>query len=119
VTHYEQIERWWEIVSSAYLMVGLQFDGLDGNGCSNPEPLLEKFQEHSCWKSSKSWTSRLRNLQLIIEPFVCFCLLKSWLVVFEIPSLEHGFAHLIAILNQFVGWQPQPINLDNRHFSSA
>lgn len=24
VTHYSQIERWWEIVSSAYLMVSLQ-----------------------------------------------------------------------------------------------
>lgn len=119
VTHYEQIERWWEIVSSAYLMVGLQFDGLNGNGCSNPEPLLKRFQEHSCWKSSKSWTSRLHNLQLIIEPFVCFCLLKSWLVVFEIPSLKRGFAHLIAILNHFVGWQPQRSNLDNRSFSSA
>ncbi|KAM3096831.1 hypothetical protein ACKFKF_21730 [Phormidesmis sp. 146-12] len=119
VTHYEQIERWWEIVSSAYLMVSLQFDGLDGNECSNPDPLLEKFQEHPCWQSSKSWTSRLHNLRLIIEPFICFYLLKSWLFVFEIPFLEQGFAHLIAILNQFRGWQSQRSNLDNHYFSSA
>ena len=30
VTQYIQIERWWEIVSSAYLMVSLQFWGLAG-----------------------------------------------------------------------------------------
>lgn len=29
LTHYDQIERWWEVVSSAYLMVSLQFNGLD------------------------------------------------------------------------------------------
>lgn len=28
-THSNQIHRWWEVISSAYLMVSLQFNGLD------------------------------------------------------------------------------------------
>jgi hypothetical protein len=119
VTHYKQIERWWEVVSSAYLMVSLQFYGLDSDGDSLEEPWLEKFREHSCWQSSRGWTSRLHNLQLIIQPFICFCLLKSWLAVFEISQLERGFSRLIAILNQFLGWKIQPNDTNNHYFSSA
>lgn len=119
VTHYKQIERWWELVSSAYLMVSLQFYGLDSDGDVSEEPLLDKFREHSCWQSSRCWTSRLHNLQLIIQPFMCFCLLKSWLTVFEIPQLERGFSRLIAMLNQFLGWKIQPHDTNNHYFSSA
>lgn len=119
VTHYEQIERWWEIVSSAYLMVSLQFQGLDGNSSLRSEPLLEKLREHRCWQTSRSWTSRLHNLQLIIQPLICFCLLKPWLAVFEIRHLERGFSHLIMILNQFLGWQPQASDSNECYFSSA
>ena len=119
VTHYEQIERWWEIVSSAYLMVSLQFNGLDSNDDLSPDLLLEKFQEHSCWQSSKCWTSRLHNLQLIIAPFIYCCLLKPWLKVFEIPHLKQGFSRLIAVLNQFLGWQLNQQHADSSFFSSA
>jgi hypothetical protein len=103
--HYAQIERWWEIVSSAYLMVSLQFDGLNSDNAATQEPLLEKFRTHACWQSSSSWTSRFHNLQLIIEPYVYFCLLKPWLSAFAVPSLERGFLDLIRMLNQFSGWQ--------------
>ena len=103
--HYAQIERWWEIVSSAYLMVSLQFYGLSSDNDAIEEPLLKKLRAHSYWQSSSSWTSRFHNLQMLIQPYICFCLLKSWLAVFEIPQLERGFSRLIAILNQFLGWQ--------------
>lgn len=39
VTHYEQIERWWEMISSAYLMVSLQFYGL-GN---EPPAVVDEY----------------------------------------------------------------------------
>jgi hypothetical protein len=45
VTQYAQIERWWEIVSSAYLMVSLQFEGLDSDNDAPSDSLLEKFQQ--------------------------------------------------------------------------
>lgn len=66
VTHYAQIERWWEIVSSAYLMVSLQFDRLNSADDATQEPLIEEFRAHACWQASSSWTSRFHNLQLII-----------------------------------------------------
>jgi SRSO17 transposase len=119
VTHYGQIERWWEIVSSAYLMVSLQFDGL--NSCPNvsEEPLLEKFRTHAFWQSSSSWTSRLHNLQLVIQPYIYFCVLKPWLSVLAVPSLEQGFSYLIRMLNQFSGWQHCRTLSVSSNFSSA
>ncbi len=111
--------HWWEIVSSAYRLVSLQYQGLDSNRDLMREPLLEKFQAHSCWQSSSRWTSQLHNLQLLIEPFVCFCLLKPWLSGFDIPQLERGFSCLIATLNQFLGWSMRDNNSSKFLFSSA
>ena len=119
VTHYTQIERWWEIVSSAYLMVSLQFSGLNSGNAAPQEPLIEKFRTHACWHSSYSWTSRFHNLQLLIQPYVYFCLLKPWLSVFAVPLLEQGFSYLIRMLNQFSGWQHRIAPSQNSSFSSA
>jgi SRSO17 transposase len=119
VTHYEQIERWWELVMSAYLMVSLQFHGLDGKCDSKTEPLLEKFQDHPYWQSSSCWTSRLHNLQLLIGPFIYFCLIHAWLSVFDIPHLKRGFSRLISVLNQFRGWQLNGPLSDDSYLSSA
>ncbi|MBD2034465.1 hypothetical protein H6F76_05370 [Leptolyngbya sp. FACHB-321] len=95
MTHYIQIERWWESVSSAYLLVSLPCSGLNSGKAAPQEPFIEKFRAHACWHSSCSWTSRFHNLQLMIQPYVYFCLLKPWLLVF-------------ALLLAFYGWQGQP-----------
>ena len=110
VTHYAQIERWWEIVSSAYLMVSLQFWGL-----GNERPtvldeeqldLLTRFRQHRYWNEPQGWKRRLNNVQLLIQPFIYFCSIKPWLAVFDIPDLRHGFMSLIDHINQFPGWLP-------------
>lgn len=118
VTHAAQIERWWGIVSSAYLMVSLQFNGLNSGDDATQEPLLEKFRLHSCWQSSSSWT-RYHNLQLLIQPYLYYCLLKPWLSVFTAPSLERGFSSLSRLLNQFSGWQHRRTLNECALFSSA
>ena len=50
VTHYEQIERWWEIVMSAYLMVSLHTPPLRPEGTPAPEysddPVVSAFLKH-------------------------------------------------------------------------
>jgi len=38
LTHYNQIQRWWEVILSAYLMVSLQFNGLDSGASQNADP---------------------------------------------------------------------------------
>lgn len=120
VTHYAQIERWWEIVSSAYLMVSLQFWGL-----GNERPavldeaqldLLARFRQHRYWNEVQGWKRRLNNVQLLIQPFIYFCSIKPWLAVFDIPDLQHGFMSLIERINQFPGWLPRATS---QHFSSA
>jgi hypothetical protein len=39
--------------------------------------------------------------------------------VFEIPSLQRGFAKLIHLLNQFPGWFPTVVPATSQRFSSA
>lgn len=120
VTHYAQIERWWEVVSSAYLMVSLQFWGLG----EEPPPLLDedqldlltRFRQHPYWNEPQGWKRRLNNLRLLIQPFIFFCSIQPWLDVFEIPGLHSGFVRLIQCINQFSGWLPHPVP---HRFSSA
>ena len=123
VTHYEQIERWWEMVSSAYLMVSLQFQGLDDevSGILDESQLnlLTRFVQHPRWNQPKGWKRRLNNVQLLIQPFIFFCLLKPWLRLFEVPALQRGFAKLLNIINQFPGWLPLAPLVPLRQFSSA
>jgi hypothetical protein len=107
LTDYHQIEKWWEIVMSTYLMVSLHSELL-GNSSS---PTLEKFAAHPWWDQGKGWKNLLNNLRLILQPFHSFNLIKPWLKVFPIPQLSLGFPRLIALMNTFsnplflTGWQ--------------
>ena len=98
MTHYEQIEKWWEMVMSAFLMVSLFADAFN-NSC----PLAhQQFAQHPWWNNQSGWKHLLNNLRLIIQPLICFNWLKRWLEVFPIASLQFGFEQLIGRMNQFV-----------------
>ena len=105
VTHSAQIERWWEIVSSADLMVSLQFWGLGNQSPTVLDEeqldLLTRFGQHRHIIEPQGWKRRLNNVQLLIQPFIYFCSIKPWLAVFNIPDLQQGFASLIERINQF------------------
>lgn len=97
VTNYKQIERWWEIVMSAFTMVSLFADAFNSE-C----PLSEQvFRQHPWWDNQRGWKNLLNNLRLVIEPWIAFNHLKQWLTVFFIPTLEQGFAQLIERMHQF------------------
>ena len=49
VTSYTQIQKWWEIVMSAYLMVSLHSDRINQSLSSIPE----KVQQHELWDFKK------------------------------------------------------------------
>lgn len=112
VTNYEQIERWWEIVCSAYLMVSLQFNGLqaEANQAVDPQQveLLNNLSKHPWWSLGNGWKHRLNNLQLIIQPLIYFCLLKPWFNIFENWHIRIGFSWLIESMNSFIGYVPTP-----------
>lgn len=110
LTDYEEIEKWWEIVFSAYLMVSLQskvFPDLDPEKTDvKSNPILGKFTQHPWWNQEQGWKNVLNNLRLIIQPFVFFCSISPWLKVFPIPCLRRGFLALIALMNEFNAYLP-------------
>jgi SRSO17 transposase len=110
VTDYHQIEKWWEIAFSAYLMVSLQSE-IFKKLCTIEEntPLstfVDSFRLHRWWQNETGWKNVLNNLRLIIQPKIFLCLLTPWLEVFPIPKLSIGFLHLINIMNEFKPYLP-------------
>ena len=96
VTNYAQIQKWWELVMSAYLLVCLHSKTF--NPLVIPTP--EIYQKHDWFDFGKGGKSHLNNIQLILTPCICFNAINKWLKVFPINHLSLGFAKLISLMNQ-------------------
>lgn len=107
VTDYAVIEKWWEVIMSAYLMVALHTPPLRPEGTVPPEldesEVVSAFVQHCDWTLGQGWKTWLNNLRLILLPWVSANLLRPWQRVFPIPELERGFDVLIELMNQFRG----------------
>ncbi|NES93160.1 IS701 family transposase [Okeania sp. SIO2B9] len=129
VTDYAQIEKWWEVVMSAYLLVSLHSNELNpmttseaiGNlsEASTTSKESHTFASHQWWDRATGWKNLLNNLRLMLQPFVFFNLINPWLNVFPIQPLREGFRQLIEIMNRFPGAIPNPENAQDFQFSSA
>lgn len=123
VTDYAQIEKWWEVIMSAYLMVSLHAKVLNLSQDYNPNEgtnsVRSKVSTHDWWDSGQGWKNLLNNLRLIIQPWVFFNLIKPWLRVFPIFHLSLGFSQLIALMNRFPGAVPTTASNEDFQFSSA
>ncbi len=124
VTNYTQIQKWWEVVMSAYLTVSLHSDSLypqtDFQRSNEPSVMVvKKFSNHPWWDEGTGWKNLLNNLRLILQPFVLFNLIRPWLKVFPIPALSLGFSRLIALMNYFHGAVPTPLQIHEFLFSAA
>ncbi len=115
VTHYSQIEKWWEIVCNAYLMVSLHSEQL----LKLPPQSESNFSSHPWWDNGNGWNNILNNLRLIIQPFVLFNLIKPWLTVFKIPQLSEGFCKLQRVVNSLTCSIFQDLSNPYFYFSSA
>jgi SRSO17 transposase len=109
VTDYASIERWWEIVMSAYLLVSLQANYFQLETLcpfKNESVALSTSQlsHHPLWEEGINWKSALNNLRLIIQPYTFYNLLQPWLEVFKIPKFRRCFFELIEEMNQFLGF---------------
>ena len=123
VTDATQIEKWWEVVCCAYVMVTLhaavlKSDDTDWGGMAQ-QVLEDKFAEHDWWDEGQGWKNILNNLRLIVQPFLFWNLIKPWLKLFPIPQLERGFDRLREIMNLFRGRVPFGGNASQSFFSSA
>lgn len=123
LTDFAQIERWWEVVMSAYLMVSLHSDTFELNEklSHNQESssILHSLSQHPYWNQGQGWKNLLNNLRLVMQPFVFFNLIKPWLMVFPIPRLSLGFPQLIAVMNRLRGAIPRAAPNEEIMFLSA
>jgi SRSO17 transposase len=87
VTDYAQIQKWWEIVMSAYLLVSLHSQNLrnteDKGINESTDPVVSKFREHQWWDFGQGWKNLLNNLRLVMQPYQFFNLLKPWQASFS------------------------------------
>jgi len=123
VTDYAQIQKWWEVIMSAYLLVSLHSGSLypqtDFQGDNQASVVVHKFCMHPWWDEGSGWKNLLNNLRLVLQPFVLFNLIRPWLKVFPIPALTLGFSRLIVLMNYFPGAVPMPLQRQDFLFSAA
>jgi len=109
LTDAHSIERWWELVMGAYLLVSLQAPALavvPAGNADEPAPAPAAgppaaADQHPAWTDDASWKHRLTNLRLFLQPFVCACLLLPWLRIHPLPHLSAGLADLCALMNTY------------------
>lgn len=126
LTNYTQIERWWELVMSAYLLVSLHTSALHQpleqptiQRDAQVQAIALKLAQHRDWNQASGWKQALNNLRWVIEPSVMMNLLEAWLNLFPIPRLSAGLACLVALMNRFSGNLSCHDPPRNFHFSSA
>jgi len=126
VTNYRQIERWWEMVMSAYLLVSLHTNALHQppvqsttHSEAQRRTIALQLAHHPDWNQAGGWKQKLNNLRLVIQPYVILNLLQPWLNLFPIPRLSAGLECLIALMNCFPGRLPRHQSRADFHFSSA
>jgi SRSO17 transposase len=118
LTHYAQIEKWWELVCSAYLMVSLRSEQLL-QSTSSTSSTSSPLAKHPQWDGGKGWKNLLNNLRLMIQPMVFFYLIQPWLTVFPIPHLSAGLWKLQKMINCVTSSIFVTPDLSAPYFSSA
>jgi SRSO17 transposase len=107
LTNYSDIEKWWELVMSVYLMVSLQGSVFQEqnqkeNRSSDQKTARAIARNHPWWSVGKGWKDNLNNIRLFIEPFSYLNRLKAWLCVFFTPRLIGYFSFLYTQLNRLI-----------------
>jgi hypothetical protein len=65
------------------------------------------------------WNQRLNNLRLLLQPYIYYCLIKPWILLFNNRYLQLGFQWLIQIMNEFLGFIFSDAQVEDLSFSSA
>jgi SRSO17 transposase len=119
LTDSAAIERWWELVMSAYTLVSLQTPDVAALGHLGSAPAVEpaaddtpaarsptlaSLQSHPAWDPGSGWKQHLNNLRLLLQPYVCSCLLLPWLALVPLPhvqAVQTGLAALGSLVDTF------------------
>ena len=111
LTNFSNIEKWWEIIFSVYLMISLNSQAFGLLTQSHPrdsesQSLRADFSIHQQWNHEVGWKNALNNLRLIIQPTILLWLISPWLDIFPNPYLLLGFHDLIYAMNEFQPYFP-------------
>lgn len=100
LTEAAAIARWWEVVMCAYTLVSLHSADLMITAReSSTDPSTPPVEAHPHWQHGSGWRPQLHNLRLLLQPFLCACLLLPWLHLVPIPHLQAGLGELSALMN--------------------
>ena len=100
LTNTAAIERWWELVCSAYLMVSLLTPGFATTD-THDLPASSPARIHVWWDAGPGWKRPLNNLRVLIQPFCAACLLLPWMAVFPVPGLLDRLQFLVTCINLY------------------
>jgi SRSO17 transposase len=114
LTKFEQIEKWWEIIMSAYWMISsyskVFYSPKQSETVSNfntlSKEIITDFTLHQQWSTQGGWKTTLNNLRLVIQPLLLLLLIVPWLDIFPNRHLLLGFHQLIGLMNQFYPYFP-------------
>jgi SRSO17 transposase len=109
LTDYAHIEKWWEMVCSAYLSVslrasafkGAEIDGEGGRETGGIGSVVQIWSTHKWWDGGTGWKNAPNNMRLLIRPCVCLCLLWPWLELLGEPDTGLALQRLIEQMNGF------------------
>jgi hypothetical protein len=106
LTTYDHIERWWELVLRAYLLISLQTLTFQAARPADEGGARTTYAQHRWWDTGVGWKNTLNNLRLIMQPFICSALLSAWLCAFDIPALRVSLQELVRAMQQYQGFLP-------------
>ncbi|MEM8677621.1 MAG: hypothetical protein AAGF83_27735 [Cyanobacteria bacterium P01_G01_bin.67] len=112
-TNFAEINKWWEIIYSTYLMISFNtpvFISLNSSPVPNFSLSSTNLDiiSHPQWNHQPGWKNVFNNLRLMIyakryplgQPTFIFWLIYPWLEIFPSSDLLIGFHRLIHTLNQ-------------------
>lgn len=79
VMDYASMERWWELVRSVYTLVSLQTLADEARPAhpAPPAAVPDPLREHPAKDTGSGWKHHLSNLRLLLQPYLCSCLLTT------------------------------------------
>lgn len=95
LTDYASIERWWELVMSAYTLVSVQTRADEATGAAAMSGLPTPLVEHPARDMGTGWKHHLNTLRLLLLP---------WLPLLphaHATAIQSGFAALASLANTF------------------
>jgi hypothetical protein len=63
-----------------------------------------RLEAHPAWDTGSRWKHHLNNLRLLLQPYICSCLLLPWLALVPLPHVQAvhtGFAALGSLVDTF------------------